>query len=41
MQHSIPHSSTSPDIRAEAALSTEHAFEKTNFLSVFNSLLKK
>ena len=27
MQHSIPHSSTSPDTRVEAVISSEHAFE--------------
>ena len=42
IQHSIPHSSTSPVIRAEAVLSTEHAFEHIlSALTVLNSLLKK
>ena len=27
MQHSIPHSSTSPDFRVEVVISNEHAFE--------------
>ena len=27
LQHSIPHSSTSPDVRVEVVISSEHAFE--------------